>query len=168
MDNKRSGFTLVELLVVIAIIGMIVALLLPAVNMARESARRVNCQSNLKQVGLAMESYLILHRDKFPEMAMLPSVTPEKPTVFDVLGPFMEKNRAALECPSDPTFFMAEGQSYEYRSLRLAGKRRKEFTADGKKLSEVLVMYDYEAFHGPEGSVASRNALFADAHVESY
>jgi prepilin-type N-terminal cleavage/methylation domain-containing protein/prepilin-type processing-associated H-X9-DG protein len=164
--DVATGVTLVELLVVIAIIGALISLLFPAINAVRETSRRTSCLSNLRQIGLAMEQYLDIHQ-RFPEAAQVPSVTPERPDLTDLLGGFSENNRELFACPSDREYFAAEGISYEYPSSRLAGKTRRQL-AKRRPLHQVWVAFDFEHFHGPSGMEGSRNVLYADAHVAAF
>jgi prepilin-type N-terminal cleavage/methylation domain-containing protein/prepilin-type processing-associated H-X9-DG protein len=124
MGKLRTGFTLVELLVVIAIIGILIGMLLPAVQSVREAARRTQCLNHLKQMALASQDYVGTHREfpsgyTFPERAfwsayLLPHM--EQQAVYDTLdldGPWStdgSANEAALahfigtfQCPSSGT-----------------------------------------------------------------
>jgi prepilin-type N-terminal cleavage/methylation domain-containing protein/prepilin-type processing-associated H-X9-DG protein len=111
-SGRRNGFTLVELLVVIAVIGVLVALLLPAVQAAREAARRTQCASSLKQNMLAVQMYHDSLRVLPP--SNLPSVGSDQITWFakinyttkevrheeGLIAPYIEQSKAVLKCPS--------------------------------------------------------------------
>lgn len=104
MNRPRRGFTLVELLVVIAIIGILVALLLPAVQAARASARRAQCASNLKQIGLGMMQFVDVHRGHIPHLAghvqnLAAGVNQEDVSWIETLAPYMEDVDSVRLCP---------------------------------------------------------------------
>lgn len=100
MHSKRVGFTLVELLVVIAIIGVLVAMLLPAVQAARSSARRMQCANNLRQLGLAIHMYAGVNRGRFPLVSHENSVAVKEAWVTQ-LAPFLEDVDSMRLCPED-------------------------------------------------------------------
>jgi prepilin-type N-terminal cleavage/methylation domain-containing protein/prepilin-type processing-associated H-X9-DG protein len=104
--SARGGFTLIELLVVLAIIGILVSLLLPAVQAVREAARRMQCQNNLHQIGIALHNYHAAFR-KFPPggIQVRPEVPDGKQLAWSAFVlPFLEESAAYVQVDFEYAF----------------------------------------------------------------
>lgn len=122
-SGSRRAFTLVELLVVIAIIGILVALLLPAVQSAREAGRRSSCLNNIKQLALAVHNYQDANA-ALPPASIPLTGTEGRPCswIFRIL-PFMEQGGAVSGCTYDNTDFSMRGTDRNWQitgTLRVA------------------------------------------------
>ena len=93
----NKGFTLIELLVVIAIIGILAGILLPVLGRARESARRTQCASNIKQVGMGLIMYANENSENFPSSTAAPLAM----TSLNLLFPNYVSDQRTFNCPSD-------------------------------------------------------------------
>jgi prepilin-type N-terminal cleavage/methylation domain-containing protein len=138
MKRQRPAMTLVELLVVIAIIGMLVALLLPAVQAARASARAASCRNNMRPIGLAVLQFCDTHDGNFPEWYHAGA---SRSWIY-TLAPHLESVDAIRICPQD-----------QFHSERLTAK------------GTSYVINDYLAAENVSGAVRNINKLAATSRT---
>ena len=100
--QTRRGFTLIEMLVVIAIITILVAILLPALNNAREGARRIHCGSNLHQAGIGLEGYVLDFNNEYPDGDWTSFLGFQTQAIANSVPMYFGNYESVFLCPSSP------------------------------------------------------------------
>lgn len=171
----EAAFTLIELLVVVAIIGILAALLMPALGKAKERAKGTACISNLRQIGLALQMYVDGNNNRLPFMRDVLAVTgTNQPPTNSLPGPDKVLaselgNTNVLRCPSDrEDLFMQTGSSYAWNSL-LNGQKADNLNVFGMHFDPhaIPVFFDKEDFHKARGPAKAVNYLYADGHIKN-
>lgn len=152
-DHPRRGFTLVELLVVIAIIGVLVGLMLPAVQQAREAARRTQCCNNLKQLGLAVHNFESVHGFIPPSATDAPEI---RRGFMSFMLPYLEQTAVREAYTIEEEWFAAENRDAITMNLEVVqcasapGPRRTSGTIDG--VDWTAACGDYGVLQGLDSS----------------
>ncbi len=171
--KTRIAFTLVELLVVVAVIALLVALLLPAVQAAREAGRRAQCQSQLRQIGVAIHQFgsrtAAAGRDaRYP--VSLPQILLDAENNKDILYcPSVGADELAYPGGANATVYRyASGGYVPHQTASPAGGGNTHvqiLESHGRSSSEILMASDSKPRHGPEQEESSSLALYLDGHV---
>ena len=155
-------FTLMELLVTIGILALLAGILLPALNNAREAARRTSCISNLHQLGTALELYGATSGYRLPVCAG--SFDPNAgPSIRSVLSQYVSNEKGIWQCPSD-NVKNRTGGSYDW-NVYANGLRMDQKTLQIQGFY-MPVMSDYDQFHRASGNDSRRNWLYLPAEVQ--
>jgi prepilin-type N-terminal cleavage/methylation domain-containing protein/prepilin-type processing-associated H-X9-DG protein len=167
----KRAFTLIELLVVIAIIGLLAALLLPALTRTKETGRSAACLSNLHQLGIALQLYVQDSQNRLPTMydRSTNAVTGTNGQSVDLVLSNHLGSLAVLRCPSDgKQIYETTGSSYSWNSA-LNGQDADHLDLVGltDKPHQIPVMFDKEKFHIVRGHARAVNYLFADGHIKN-
>jgi prepilin-type N-terminal cleavage/methylation domain-containing protein/prepilin-type processing-associated H-X9-DG protein len=163
------AFTLIELLVVIAIIAILAGTLLPTLGRAGESGRTAACQSNLHQIGVALQLYTQENGNHMPTMYDMPLNGATNLPVINSMLASQLGSPAVLRCPSDlARLFEQTGSSYSWNSL-VNGQDADSLQIFARRLpiTKVPLVFDKEKFHALLGPKRAVNYLYADGHVKN-